>query len=76
MISEEEKAGIARNRIMVGGFSQGGAVALYSALAVVQPPLGGLLGLSTWLPLHKSFPQVKTFTYSISPLCVHYQAWI
>ena len=58
LISEEEGAGISRNRIIVGGFSQGGAVALYSAFAVAQAPLGGILGLSTWLPLHKSFPQV------------------
>lgn len=57
-IDAEEKAGIARNRILVGGFSQGGAVALYSALTVPKPPLAGILALSTWLPLHKTFSQV------------------
>ena len=61
IIGEEEKVGISRERIIVGGFSQGGAVALYSALAVAQAPLGGILGLSTWLPLHKSFPQVMSY---------------
>ena len=59
LISDEEKAGIARNRIIIGGFSQGGAVALYSALAEPKPPLAGILGLSTWLPLHAAFPAVR-----------------
>ncbi len=58
-ISEEEKRGVPRNRIVVGGFSQGGSVALYSALTHAKPPLAGIIGLSTWLPLHNQFPQVR-----------------
>ena len=61
-ISEEEKKGIPRNRIIVGGFSQGGAVALYSSLTVAKPALAGIMGLSTWLPLHKHFPKVSLFS--------------
>ena len=61
-ISEEEKAGIPRNRIAVGGFSQGGAVALYSALSTRQEPLGGILALSTWMPLHNKI-QVVLWVY-------------
>lgn len=57
LIASEESKGIPRNRIIVGGFSQGGAVALYSALTAPKGPLAGILALSTWLPLHKSFPQ-------------------
>ncbi len=57
-IEEEEKIGIARNRIIVGGFSQGGAVALFSSLTVPKPSLAGVLALSTWLPLHKKISQV------------------
>lgn len=56
-IEEEEKQGIPSNRIMVGGFSQGGAVALYTALTL-QKPLGGVVALSTWMPLSKTVPQV------------------
>lgn len=56
MISDEEKLGIPRDRIVVGGFSQGGAVALYSSLAIAKPPVGGIIALSSWLPLHKNFP--------------------
>lgn len=40
-----------------GGFSQGGALALYTALTM-EKTLGGILALSSWLPLHKEFPKV------------------
>jgi len=58
LIADEEKKGIDRSRIVVGGFSQGGAVALYSAFTVPQKPVAGIVTLSTWLPLHKTFPAV------------------
>lgn len=51
LINEEVKAGIPSNRIIVGGFSQGGAVALYSSLTN-QQKLGGVIALSTWMPMH------------------------
>ena len=41
-----------------GGFSQGGALALYTALTM-EKPLAGILALSSWLPLHKTFPEVE-----------------
>ena len=40
-----------------GGFSQGGALALYTALTM-EKTLGGILALSSWLPLYKEFPKV------------------
>jgi len=58
LIADEEKKGIDRSRIVVGGFSQGGAVALYSSFTIPQKPVAGLVVLSTWLPLHKTFPAV------------------
>ena len=64
MIAEEEKKGIDRSRIVIGGFSQGGAVALYSAFTVPQKPVAGIVGLSTWLPMHKTFPAVCNATLS------------
>lgn len=57
-VTQEEKNGIPRDRIIVGGFSQGGAVALYSSFATVNPSFAGLLALSAWLPLHYQFPSV------------------
>uniref|UniRef100_A0A1S4LL44 palmitoyl-protein hydrolase n=1 Tax=Ixodes scapularis TaxID=6945 RepID=A0A1S4LL44_IXOSC len=55
LIAEEEKAGIPTERILIGGFSMGGALALYSGLRYPKT-LGGILGLSCWLPLFKHFP--------------------
>ena len=52
-IQEEIKLGIKPERIIVGGFSQGGAVALYTALTR-EPNYAGIVALSTWLPLHKT----------------------
>lgn len=51
MINNEIRAGIPADRIILGGFSQGGALALYSALTYPEK-LGGVIGLSCWLPLH------------------------
>lgn len=51
LINAEEKAGIPSNRILLGGFSQGGALALYSGLTYPKP-LAGIIALSCWIPLH------------------------
>lgn len=59
MIDTEIEKGIPSNRIVLGGFSQGGALALYSALTFSKP-LAGVVALSCWLPLHKQFPGLKT----------------
>ena len=62
-IAEEEKLGIDRSRIVIGGFSQGGALALYSAFSKSQKSLAGVIALSTWLPLYKTFPMVRLFCW-------------
>jgi len=56
MIDDEVKEGIASNKIVIGGFSQGGALAIYSALTYTKP-LAGVMALSCWLPLNKTFPE-------------------
>ena len=48
LIRKEVEAGIPEDRIVVGGFSQGGKVALCTMLDHV-PALAGCVGLSTWL---------------------------
>lgn len=53
LIARETEQGIAHNRIFLAGFSQGGAVALHTALRQ-HVPLGGVLALSTYLPLADS----------------------
>jgi phospholipase/carboxylesterase len=54
LIQGEQDRGIAANRIVVAGFSQGGAIALHGALRYPQR-LAGLMALSTYLPLMSSF---------------------
>ncbi|XP_025333529.1 acyl-protein thioesterase 1 isoform X6 [Canis lupus baileyi] len=56
LIEQEVKNGIPSNRIVLGGFSQGGALSLYTALTT-QQKLAGVTALSCWLPLRTSFPQ-------------------
>ncbi|XP_058475382.1 acyl-protein thioesterase 2 [Solea solea] len=55
IIEHEAKNGIPPHRIILGGFSQGGALSLYTALTC-QHQLAGVVALSCWLPLHSSFP--------------------
>lgn len=50
LIAQEIARGIATEHIFLAGFSQGGAIALHTALRH-EPPLGGVLALSTYLPL-------------------------
>ncbi|KAF7281146.1 acyl-protein thioesterase 1 [Rhynchophorus ferrugineus] len=58
MIDDEIKGGIPAERILLGGFSQGGALAIYAALTFTQK-LAGVVALSCWLPLRKNFPAAK-----------------
>jgi len=50
LIAQEAAGGILHDRMFLAGFSQGGAVALHTALRQTVP-LGGVLALSTYLPL-------------------------
>ncbi|XP_077480033.1 acyl-protein thioesterase 1 isoform X2 [Stigmatopora argus] len=58
MIDQEVKNGIPSHRIILGGFSQGGALSLYTALTT-QQKLAGVVALSCWLPLRNAFPQAS-----------------
>lgn len=59
LIKEEEKAGIPRSRVVVGGFSQGGALAVLQGIKGGE--VGGLVVLSGYLPLQWKILQVSTF---------------
>lgn len=50
LIQKELDRGIPANRIALAGFSQGGAIALYTALRYPKK-LAGVLALSTYLPI-------------------------
>ncbi|MBF2761536.1 MAG: alpha/beta fold hydrolase [Ectothiorhodospiraceae bacterium AqS1] len=53
LVEEQIAAGIDPSRIVLAGFSQGGAIALHTALRFAKP-LAGALALSTYLPLSDS----------------------
>lgn len=53
LVRREKGRGIAADRIVLAGFSQGGAMALFTALREPER-LGGVLALSTYLPLAKA----------------------
>jgi phospholipase/carboxylesterase len=50
LIDRESERGVPRGRVILAGFSQGGAIAM--AVALQNPkPLGGLIALSSYLPM-------------------------
>ena len=51
LIRRENERGVPTEKILLAGFSQGGAVALHTGLRYPER-LAGLIGLSTYLPLH------------------------
>lgn len=59
LIAREISRGIAPSKIVLAGFSQGGAIALHTALRQNQE-LAGVLALSTYLPLKPLLAAEKT----------------
>jgi len=59
LIAREIGRGTPRARIVLAGFSQGGAITLHTGLRQ-REPLAGLLALSTYLPLASAFEAEKT----------------
>ena len=59
LIEREIERGIPSERIVLAGFSQGGAVALHTALREPRP-LAGVLALSTYLPLAASLASERS----------------
>ena len=56
LVERERERGITDDKILLAGFSQGGAIALHTSLRHPQR-LAGLMALSTWLPLADSFDE-------------------
>lgn len=59
LIAREQERGIAAGKIVVAGFSQGGAIALHAGLRS-KPQLGGVMALSTYLPIKAAFSDEVT----------------
>ena len=56
LIAREQERGVAPERIVLAGFSQGGAIALQAGLRH-RDRLGGIVALSSYLPLEDSLDQ-------------------
>ena len=61
LIKRENERGIETARIVLAGFSQGGAAALYAALPYAER-FAGIIGLSTWIPVRNMTEAAKADT--------------
>ena len=67
LIARENARGIASERIVIAGFSQGGAIALATALRHPEP-LAGVVALSTYLPIADSSAAERSAANSQLPI--------
>jgi phospholipase/carboxylesterase len=73
LIAEQIAAGVPSERILLAGFSQGGAVVLHTGLRYPKP-LAGVLALSTYLPMESTIDaEASTANRSIPILMQHGQ---
>ena len=64
---EQQTSGIAANRIILAGFSQGGVIALYCGCRYPET-LGGIMALSTYLALPESLANDKNSASLETPI--------
>jgi phospholipase/carboxylesterase len=67
LISRETTKGISHDKIVLAGFSQGGAIVLQTALRHPER-LAGVLALSTYLPLSKTLEKERATANSALPI--------
>lgn len=67
LLDEQCAAGIPSDRLILAGFSQGGAMALHAGLRYPQP-LAGILGLSTFLPVHTKLASQAHVANAATPI--------
>jgi phospholipase/carboxylesterase len=67
MIEREIERGIPTSRIVLAGFSQGGAIALHTGLRYVNK-LAGLMALSAYLPLMKTVERERNPANNLTPI--------
>ncbi len=56
LIEREIKRGVDADRVVLAGFSQGGAIAMHTAMRLSHP-LAGLMALSSWMPLESTIDE-------------------
>ena len=67
LIAKQGERGIPAHRIVLAGFSQGGAVSLYTA-ARLQETLAGVMALSAYLPRESSFRAERAPANDATPI--------
>lgn len=67
LIDAEAARGVASERIVLAGFSQGGAIALHAGVRETRP-LAGIVALSTFLPLAESVAAEKSLVNASLPI--------
>lgn len=67
LIEGEVNAGIAPGKIILAGFSQGGVIAMHAGLRYAQR-LGGIMSLSSYLPLQDELEQQRSRENQQTPL--------
>lgn len=67
LIKKEQARGIPSNKIVLAGFSQGGAIALHTGMHYPEQ-LAGVIALSTFLPLHSEFGEKTSIANKDLPL--------
>jgi phospholipase/carboxylesterase len=67
LITKEGERGIPPNRIVLAGFSQGGAVSLYTTPRFPEK-LAGVMALSCYLPGHAGFTAERTPANDATPI--------
>jgi len=69
LVDREIERGMSSDRIVLAGFSQGGAIALHTALREPRP-LAGVLALSTYLPLAATLASERSAANARLPLFI------
>ncbi|MBY5268639.1 alpha/beta hydrolase [Spiribacter salinus] len=67
LIEREAERGVPAERLVLAGFSQGGAVALHAGLRFAGG-LAGIMGLSTYLPLADNLSQARAAAHRDTPI--------
>ena len=70
LISDQQLLGIPPEKVVLAGFSQGGAIALYTALTHTEK-LAGVLALSTYLPLQDTLCNLPSHVNQLPIMMAH-----
>ncbi len=74
LIAREGERGIPMNRIVLAGFSQGGAVSLYTVPRLPEK-LAGVMALSCYLPRESSFSDERAAANDATPIFMAHGQW-